>query len=178
MSRTAPSNRRGSARTSSASFTDPAGPTTSAPRWLSSHFRSSASKYSSSTTRRQRPFNNSVGGLDIFVVLDVDHELTMHAVVLEFELRFRFQLVRQCALDQFATVTHPRGLFLGHLDSAFAPINDCLGFRILHDAPFYLKSALRLTESTIFERVGRQFVQSQSYSLNGTGRQDHWRALD
>src|SRR4051795_8508028 len=112
MSSTAPSSRPPAASTrASASRTEPAGPTTSAPRPSSECARPAAIRYSSSTTRRRRPRSASGRGSAMPrscpVRLDRHHDGAAHPVGAELEPRLRAELVRQRALDQLGAVALP-----------------------------------------------------------------------
>src|SRR3954454_20236697 len=183
MSSTAPSSRSPSASTrASASRTEPAGPTTSAPRPSRSRARGAAIRYSSSTTRRRRPRSASGRGSAMPrscpVRLDRHHDGAAHPVGAELEPRLRAELVRQRALDQLGAVALPPGRGpLRHRPPALPPLDQHLAPGSL-DGPGHHQPTRGPLERAVLDGVGRELVERERQRLGGARRQRDRRALD
>src|SRR3954447_27033896 len=183
MSSTAPPTRPPAASTrASASRTEPAGPTTSAPRPSSERARAAAIRYSSSTTRRRRPRSASGRGSAMPRSrpgrLDRHHDGAAHSVGAELEPRLRAELVRQRALDQLGAEALPpwRGI-PRHRHPALPPLDQHPAPGPL-DGPGHHAPTPGPLERALLYGGGRELVERERERLGEARRQRDRRALD
>src|SRR5215204_5982070 len=116
-------------------------------------------RYSSSTTRRQRP-SNSLDSSMWNLRRNRDQDVAPDAVRAELEPRFRIELVRKRTLYQFAAVTLSFRRMI-YRNPALPPFQrNHWKMHFLLQLPAHIKPAARLGQCSVFYSIGSELMKS------------------